>query len=80
MRRAAAVLMFSCLLAGCGQKGALFLPVKPGAAAATATPAAAGSAQPVAPSAPADAAAAPGASTTPAKKPSDKDGDTPAPQ
>jgi predicted small lipoprotein YifL len=80
MKQAAAVLICCCLLTGCGQKGALYLPVKPGTTKATVTPAAAGTAQPEATAPPADAGVAPSASTTPAKKPGEKDTDTPAPQ
>jgi predicted small lipoprotein YifL len=79
MKQLAAVLACCCLLSACGQKGSLYLPVKPGTTTATAVPAAAGSAQPAATAPPADAGAAPSTSTTPAKKPGEKDTDTPAP-
>lgn len=74
MKQAVAVLVLCGLLSACGQKGALYLPVKPGVSTATATPAASGAAQP------ADGGAAPSTGTTPAKKPGDKDTDTPTPQ
>jgi predicted small lipoprotein YifL len=81
LRLALAVAATAALLAGCGQKGALYLPPKPGTAVTSGPTAPAAPAAPAAPSQPPQAAPLePPPESAPPPKKSDPDSDSQSPK